>query len=99
MNHPVTDVTYGDTLYTVAQFSERYSHLYPSQNRVRWYLRDRHINGLVEYGAAIEVRNGGNVPRVLIHGPSWFEWLRRGGSCAPKSEAEFSGTVKGGGGC
>ena len=43
---------YGDALMTVAQFCERYPHLYPNRSRVRWLLRDRNLNGLVETGAA-----------------------------------------------
>ncbi len=75
---------YGDSLLTVAQFSERYPHLYPKPHRIRWLLRDRTINGLLNSGAVVEVFANGERPALFLHAPNWFAWMRAGGSHAPQ---------------
>ena len=59
---PAPGPEYGDSLMTVAQFCDRYPHLYPSRSRVRWLLRDRQTNGLTEQGAVVEVFTTGDRP-------------------------------------
>ena len=68
--------TYGDELKTVPQFCERYPHIYSAPHKLRWLLRQRSKNGLLESGAVIEVYNGGSRPLIFIHEPSFFEWMR-----------------------
>ena len=80
---PATD--YGDSLTTVAQFCARYPNIYPRDSRVRWLLRDRQSNGLMARGAVVEVYANGDKPNLFIHIPSWFAWMRSGGSHAPQS--------------
>lgn len=77
--HSVSATDYGDSLATVGQFVARYNHIYENQSRVRWLLRDRHSNGLIEYGAVVEVYANGDKPSIFIHIPSWFAWMRSGG--------------------
>ena len=75
---------YGDALMTVDQFAARYPHLYPRASRVRWLLRDRATNGLLEFGAVVEVYACGPRAALFIHAPQWFAWMRAGGSHAPQ---------------
>lgn len=82
--HSAPDTDYGDSLANVGQFCTRYNHIYPNQSRVRWLLRDRHSNGLMEYGAVVEVYANGEKPSIFIHIPSWFSWMRSGGRRASR---------------
>ncbi len=75
---------FGDSLMTVSQFAARYPHLYPKQHNVRWLVRDRHQNGLSATGAVVEVFGSGDRPQIFIHIPSWFAWMRLGGSRGPR---------------
>jgi len=75
---------FGDSLLTVQQFVARYPHLYPKPHRVRWLLRDRATNGLLDYGAVLEVHGSGARPSLFIHVPRWFAWMQAGGSRAPR---------------
>ena len=85
MNKPDSvSAEYGDSLLTVEQFAARYPHLYPKPHRVRWLLRDRATNGLLDSGAVIEVFANGPRPALFIHTSAWFAWMRAGGSHAPK---------------
>jgi hypothetical protein len=85
MNTPETvSAEYGDALMTVEQFATRYPHLYPKPHRVRWLLRDRTSNGLLDRGAVVEVFANGPRPTLFIHAPNWFAWMRAGGSHAPR---------------
>ena len=79
---PATD--FGDSLTTVAHFCARYPQIYPRESRVRWLLRDRHTNGLIEQGAVVEVYANGDKPSLFIHIPSWFAWMRLGGRRASR---------------
>jgi len=83
MNEPAR-ADYGDSLLTVAQFCDRYPHLYPKPHNVRWLLRDRDTNGLRDCGAVLEVHASGDRPTLFIHAPSWFDWMRAGGSHASR---------------
>ena len=79
---------YGDSLLTVAQFVTRYPHLYSKEHSVRWLARDRTRNGLLDYGATVEVwSHGSQRPQIYIHVPSWFTWMQAGGSRAPRRVA------------
>jgi hypothetical protein len=82
---PTPAADYGDSLMTVAQFCDRYPHLYPKRSRVRWALRDRTSNGLLNLGAVVEVFANGPRPTLFIHAPNWFAWMRAGGSHAPRT--------------
>ena len=86
MNSPAPVANdYGDNLTTVEQFTDRFRHLYPNQSRVRYLLRERATNGLVATGAVLEVFSSGDErPKLFIHTPSWFAWMRAGGSHAPR---------------
>ena len=75
---------FGDSLTTVAHFCARYPQIYPRESRVRWLLRDRHTNGLIEHGAVVEVYANGDKPSLFIHIPSWFAWMRLGGRRASR---------------
>ncbi|MDB4498326.1 hypothetical protein N9251_03185 [Gammaproteobacteria bacterium] len=76
---------YGDSLMTVQSFCDRYPNIYPKQSRIRWLLRDRMTNGLLDRGAVVEVFANGNKPALYIHAPNWFRWMQAGGTHAPKS--------------
>jgi hypothetical protein len=72
---------YGDSLFTLKEFSDRYPHLYPNTGKLRWLFRDRTMNGLIESGAAVEVYIGTQQrPRLYVHAPSFWNWMRSGGS-------------------
>jgi hypothetical protein len=72
---------YGDSLFTVSDFCSRYPNLYSSASKLRWLLRDRSSNGLKDSGAVVEFHvSGTDRPRLLIHAPSFFNWMRSGGS-------------------
>lgn len=71
---------FGDQLLTVAQFCDRYPHLYPTLSRVRWLLRDRETNGLLDSGAVVEVFGHGERPAIYVYLPAWFAWMQSGGS-------------------
>lgn len=77
--HSASATDYGDSLATVAQFCARYPNIYPRDSRIRWLLRDRQSNGLMEHGAVVEVYANGDKPSIFIHIPSWFAWMRSGG--------------------
>jgi hypothetical protein len=80
---PVSD-EFGDALMRVSPFGQRYRHIYAKDHQIRWLLRDRATNGLLDYGAVVEVFANGSRPSLLIHPPRWFAWMRAGGSHAPR---------------
>ena len=82
------DESFGAALCTVDQFSAANQHLYAKPSQIRWLTRDRSANGLLEYGAVVEGFNNGTRPSIYIHAPSWFRWMRAGGSKAPRISAE-----------
>lgn len=75
---------YGHRLRTISDFQSEYRHLYPREARLRWLIRDRASNGLLDYSAVVELWNGGARPRLYIDPSRWFAWIRAGGSRAPK---------------
>jgi len=83
--HSATATDYGDSLTTVAKFCARYPNIYPRDSRIRWLLRDRQSNGLMDCGAVVEVYANGDKPNLFIHVPSWFARMRSGGRRASRS--------------
>ena len=69
-------------LVSVADFQRENSTLYKNVNQLRWYLRDRHENGLVKSGAVIEIRNkpDSSKPALRIHRANWWKWMEQGGA-------------------
>ncbi len=64
-------------LCTVAAFARKYPNIVPSETALRWYLRERHTNGLVSSGAVVEIRQRSEQirPKILIRGPRFAWWL------------------------
>ena len=84
-NHAEVSPDFGHSLQEPNAFQQEHAHLYKNGGQLRWLLRDRHQNGLISYGAVVEVYSTGNKrPRLYIHKPSWFRWMKAGGSRAPK---------------
>ena len=79
---------YGDSLLPPLTFVARFPNLYQSIHALRWRLKDRAINGLMEYGAVVEVwptdgGTGHSQPRLYIDVPKFFAWMQAGGARAP----------------
>lgn len=55
-----------------------YPDLYRSVDSIRWRLRNRQHNGLMEFGAVIEVWNNPDQkrPSLAINHRKWVEWYR-----------------------
>ncbi len=68
-----------ENLLTVPEFARRYPNIAPSEQSVRWLLRNRHTNGLIESGAAIEVRVRADQsrPRILLDPARMIPWMVR----------------------
>jgi hypothetical protein len=68
-----------ESLLTVPEFARRYPNIVPSEQSVRWLLRNRATNGLLECGAVLEVRRDPRQPRprILINPPKLIPWLFR----------------------
>ena len=78
---------YGHSLQEPKDFQREHPHLYRNGGQLRWVLRDRRQNGLMAYGAVVEVYGTNSErPRLYIHKPSWFRWMQAGGSRAPKPQ-------------
>lgn len=71
-------------LLTVSEFARRYPNIAASEQSVRWMLRQRHANGLIESGAAIEMRTapGQTRPRILLDPERMIPWMIR---CNPRA--------------
>ncbi len=68
-----------DTDYTsVSRFHEQFPNLYPSEDAIRWELRFRADNGLLESEAVLECRADPKAtrPKILISPSRYFSWLR-----------------------
>lgn len=74
----MSDSTPLQCLKTVATFCRRNPHIFASEQSVRWYLRDRDTNGLLETGAVVELRasKDSQRPRVFIDEARFLEWMR-----------------------
>lgn len=61
------------------QFHEQYPNLHTSMDALRWELRFRHENGMIENGAVIERRADPRAsrPSLLISASRYFAWLRK----------------------
>ncbi|NEX15771.1 MAG: hypothetical protein C1943_03800 [Halochromatium sp.] len=59
-----------------------------TEQTLRWAMRHRHTNGLVEFGAVIEkyMGTGKKKPRLFINVPRFYAWLATTDT-APKEEA------------
>ena len=68
-----------DSLLTVPEFARRYPNIVPSEQAVRWLLRRRATNGLLDSGAVVELRADANQkrPRILLNPPKLLPWLFR----------------------
>lgn len=66
-------------LMTVSEFARTYPNVVSSEQAVRWLLRSRNTNGLLECGAVVEIwaTPGQARPRVLINPPKLIPWLFR----------------------
>jgi len=66
-------------LLTVADFARRYPNIAASEQSVRWLLRQRHENGMIASGAAIELRTapGQTRPRILLDPERMIPWMVR----------------------
>lgn len=64
--------------FRLPDFYRRNAHLFPSEESLRWPLRFRHDNGLVESGAVLEVwaRPGQSRPKILIDESKYLTWMR-----------------------
>ena len=68
-----------DTDYTsVSRFHEQFPNLHPSEDAIRWELRFREDNGLLDSEAVLECRADPNAtrPKILISPTKYFGWLR-----------------------
>jgi hypothetical protein len=67
--------------YPLNRFYLRNAHLFSSETSIRWYLRDRKSNGLLESGAVVELKSDVNSkrPRILIDESRFLEWMRTRG--------------------
>lgn len=68
-----------ENLLTVAEFARRYPNIAASEQSVRWMLRQRHANGLIDSGAAIEMRTAAKQsrPRILLDPERMIPWMVR----------------------
>ena len=53
-------------LMPVGKFMTAYPDMFPSEDSLRWYLRDRATNGLLESGAVIEMWNNPDATRPSL---------------------------------
>jgi hypothetical protein len=90
MPTPLPAADYGDSLLPPATFVSRFPNLHRSIHALRWKLKDRAINGLMDYGAVVEVWPTGrgtgrrdSQPRLYIDVPKFFAWMQAGGARAP----------------
>lgn len=67
-------------LTSVTKFLDAYPNLFESEDSLRWYLRDREINGLLESGAVVEMWNSPEAtrPSIRISPSRFFYWIRKG---------------------
>jgi hypothetical protein len=65
-------------LLRVTPFYAAYPYVAPSLEALRWYLRFRADNGLLESGAVVEVRPSPNSkqPMLFIDAEKWHRWMR-----------------------
>lgn len=74
----MTDHTYPEDYCSPQTFHRQYPHAHTSMNALRWELRFRHQNGLVDSGAVIErwADPKASRPTLLISPSRYFGWLR-----------------------
>lgn len=68
-----------DSLLSVPEAARRYPNIFPSEQSLRWLLRNRATNGLLECGAVVEIRSAPDQrkPRVLVNPPKLLPWVFR----------------------
>ena len=59
-----------EDLLSVREFARRYCNIVKSEDALRWQLRDRDCNGMVQAHAVVQ--NGG---RILVNPPGYARWL------------------------
>lgn len=65
-------------LMTVAVFARTFPNIVPSEGSLRWYIRHRHLNGLAECGAVLELRSRPEHRRhrILIAPTIFLAWAQ-----------------------
>jgi hypothetical protein len=65
-------------LHKIPAFYRRNSNIFPSESSIRWYLRDRKTNGLLDCGAVVELRASpeSERPRLFIDENRFLDWMR-----------------------
>lgn len=65
-------------LMTPAVFARTFPNIVPSEASLRWYLRHRHVNGLAECGAVLELRSRPECRRhrILIAPAIFVAWAQ-----------------------
>ncbi len=71
---------YPEDYLKTTEFHRRHPHVHPSMASLRWELRHRHENGLIEAGVVVERRADPRAtrPTLLISPSRYFAWLRAG---------------------
>ena len=66
-----------ENLLTVPEFARRFPNIAPSEQAVRWLLRNRHANGLIESGAVVEFWSdpGHRRPKILLNPEQLIPWM------------------------
>ena len=75
----MTTHQYPDDYLSPAAFHRQHPQVHSSMNALRWELRFRRENGLVESGAVVERRADPRATRgaLFISPTRYFEWLRQ----------------------
>lgn len=66
-----------DALLPVPEAARRYPNIFPSEQSLRWLLRNRATNGLLDSGAVVELRADPNQRRakILINPAKLLPWV------------------------
>jgi hypothetical protein len=75
----VTSMANLENLLTVPEFARRFPNIASSEQAVRWLLRNRHANGLIDSGAVIELwaKPGQSRPTILLDPEQMIPWMLR----------------------
>ena len=75
----MTTHQYPDDYLSPADFHRKHPQLHSTMNALRWELRFRRENGMVEFGAVVERRADPSSRRgaLFISPARYFEWLRQ----------------------
>ncbi len=62
----------------VSKFHKEFPDLHPSEHALRWEIRHRHQNGMLDQEVVLERWNPDSTrPKILISPTRYFAWLRR----------------------